>query len=193
MMTSLVFLQFVADTKIHCRCHGFSGSCSVRTCRFLTPNMDEIGAHARREYTFSVQVTTNITTKEITPVNSIAVTNLANSPVHLNSSPNFCNADIPNGIPGTKGRKCSRVTGAIDSCDVVCCQRGAEARIIERPKECCDFVWCCRVECKPCGVETFTEYVCKQHGHHILRHIITNTLYNNYATPYTLIVIIYCC
>ncbi|XP_003384323.1 PREDICTED: protein Wnt-2 [Amphimedon queenslandica] len=143
-----------------CRCTGFSGSCSVQTCYFASPDIDTIGQRVREKYGSSVEVTVNASNSALQPVVQ-TINNHDNELVYLKRSPTFCNQDTTYGILGTVGRQCSNNLSDPDSCDIICCGRGHITVTATQPKQCCSFIYCCRIECQDCGEETFTEYFCK--------------------------------
>ncbi|KAG3265104.1 Wnt family member 9A [Ictidomys tridecemlineatus] len=156
-----------AGVETTCKCHGVSGSCTVRTCwRQLAP-FHEVGKHLKHKYETALKVgsTTNEATGEagaISPPRGRAsgVGNadpLPRTPelVHLDDSPSFCLAGRFS--PGTAGRRCHREK----NCESICCGRGhnTQSRVVTRPCQ-CQVRWCCYVECRQC-TQREEVYTCK--------------------------------
>ncbi|XP_020660589.2 protein Wnt-9a [Pogona vitticeps] len=153
-----------AGVETTCKCHGVSGSCTVRTCwRQLSP-FHEIGKQLKQKYETALKVgsTTNEATGEgdiSPPKKSIAghgdqiprTTDL----VYIDDSPSFCL--VSRFSPGTSGRKCYKDK----NCESICCGRGhnTQSRVVTRPCQ-CQVRWCCYVECKQC-TQREEVYTCK--------------------------------
>lgn len=70
---------------------------------------------------------------------------------YIESSPNYCDRDAQNRIPGTTERVCNRTSTDEDSCKLLCCGRGYNTHEIVRRYRChCKFHWCCYVKCNKC-------------------------------------------
>lgn len=155
-----------AGVETTCKCHGVSGSCTVRTCwRQLAP-FHEVGKRLKHKYETALKVgsTTNEATGEagaISPPRGRAVgpgsDPLPRTPelVHLDDSPSFCLASRFS--PGTAGRRCHREK----NCESICCGRGhnTQSRVVTRPCQ-CQVRWCCYVECRQC-TQREEVYTCK--------------------------------
>lgn len=163
-----------------CKCHGVSGSCSLKTCwRELAP-FPEVARRLKRKYIRAVPA-------EIENKPEFAATDVVAKPrkvpaatagttqrpkwlaavtarlrrlgrdrlVYLEKSPSFCE---PNPLTGSgmTGRRCRDP----DHCNKVCC--GSEHRSFNEVvyETCqCRMVWCCKLECKTCENVT-TAYAC---------------------------------
>ncbi|XP_008588545.1 PREDICTED: protein Wnt-9a [Galeopterus variegatus] len=156
-----------AGVETTCKCHGVSGSCTVRTCwRQLAP-FHEVGKHLKHKYETALKVgsTTNEATGEagaISPPRGRASGTGGGDPlprtpelVHLDDSPSFCLAGRFS--PGTAGRRCHREK----NCESICCGRGhnTQSRVVTRPCQ-CQVRWCCYVECRQC-TQREEVYTCK--------------------------------
>ncbi|XP_027627013.1 protein Wnt-9a [Tupaia chinensis] len=156
-----------AGVETTCKCHGVSGSCTVRTCwRQLAP-FHEVGKHLKHKYETALKVgsTTNEATGEagaIPPPRGRASGMGGSDPlprtpelVHLDDSPSFCLAGRFS--PGTAGRRCHREK----NCESICCGRGhnTQSRVVTRPCQ-CQVRWCCYVECRQC-TQREEVYTCK--------------------------------
>uniref|UniRef100_A0A803VW70 Protein Wnt n=1 Tax=Ficedula albicollis TaxID=59894 RepID=A0A803VW70_FICAL len=153
-----------AGVETTCKCHGVSGSCTVRTCwRQLSP-FHEIGKQLKQKYETSLKVgsTTNEATGEgdISPPKKSIPGHSDQIPrttdlVYIDDSPSFCL--MSRYSPGTSGRKCYKDK----NCDSICCGRGhnTQSRVVTRPCQ-CQVRWCCYVECKQC-TQREEVYTCK--------------------------------
>uniref|UniRef100_A0A5F8GZD7 Protein Wnt n=1 Tax=Monodelphis domestica TaxID=13616 RepID=A0A5F8GZD7_MONDO len=157
-----------AGVETTCKCHGVSGSCTVRTCwRQLSP-FHEVGKQLKQKYEASLKVgsTTNEATGEAgdipPPRRALGSSGTSTDPlprtpdlVHLDDSPSFCLASRFS--PGTAGRKCYKDK----NCESMCCGRGhnTQSRVVTRPCQ-CQVRWCCYVECKQC-TQREEVYTCK--------------------------------
>ncbi|NXD80897.1 WN11B protein, partial [Halcyon senegalensis] len=92
------------DTK--CKCHGVSGSCSVKTCWKGLPNLDEIASDLKSKYLAAVKVTHRLIglRRQLIPkevdVRPVKDTDL----VYLVSSPDYCTPNLHLGSLGTQDR-----------------------------------------------------------------------------------------
>ncbi|XP_054323450.1 protein Wnt-9a isoform X1 [Pongo pygmaeus] len=133
-----------AGVETTCKCHGVSGSCTVRTCwRQLAP-FHEVGKHLKHKYETALKVgsTTNEAAGEagaISPPRGRVSGAGGSDPlprtpelVHLDDSPSFCLAGRFS--PGTAGRRCHREK----NCESICCGRGhnTQSRVVTRPCQC---------------------------------------------------------
>ncbi|KAK9395998.1 protein Wnt-9a [Crotalus adamanteus] len=153
-----------AGVETTCKCHGVSGSCTVRTCwRQLSP-FHEIGKQLKQKYEVALKVvsTTNEATGEgdISPPKKSVLGHGDQIPrttdlVYLDDSPSFCLTSRFSS--GTSGRKCYKDK----NCDSICCGRGhnIQSRVVTRPCQ-CQVRWCCYVECKQC-TQREEVYTCK--------------------------------
>ncbi|PKU29314.1 protein wnt- hypothetical protein [Limosa lapponica baueri] len=92
------------DTK--CKCHGVSGSCSVKTCWKGLPNLDEIASDLKSKYLAAIKVTHRLvgSRKQLIPkemdVRPVKETDL----VYLINSPDYCTPNLHLGSLGTQDR-----------------------------------------------------------------------------------------
>ncbi|XP_028841946.1 protein Wnt-2 [Denticeps clupeoides] len=140
--------------SLECKCHGVSGSCSVRTCWTAMADFRQVGGHLRKKYNAAVQVVMNQygTGFSGAPLRFNRPTK--NDLVYFEDSPDYCIRDHESGSAGTAGRVCSRTSRAADSCEVMCCGRGYDTSRVSRSTKCeCKFHWCCAVHCQDCHEE----------------------------------------
>lgn len=164
-------MQVVQDNmKLSCRCHGFSGSCAVKTCWRELPSLHEIGDKIREKYDSAVKVESHIprdggparlqyfsteTRGHSIPSN--------NDLVFLKLSPSYCSIHQNY----TLGRYCvpranltEELQGHYSPCEDLCCTREYYTRHHTVTYSCnCTFRWCCEVMCQTC-VEDITKYLC---------------------------------
>lgn len=158
------FQVIKAGVKTTCKCHGVSGSCTVRTCwRQLSP-FHEIGKQLKQKYETSLKVgsTTNEATGEgdISPPKKAVSGHSDQIPrttdlIYIDDSPSFCR--MSRFSPGTAGRRCYKDK----NCESICCGRGhnTQSKVVTRPCQ-CQVRWCCYVECKQC-TQREEVYTCK--------------------------------
>ncbi|KAF8767779.1 Protein Wnt-7a like protein [Argiope bruennichi] len=157
------------NLKTECKCHGVSGSCTMKTCWKTLPPFGQIGDYLMKAYRVSKKVVPHWG-----PVSSRTPLHLKlrkskrknrkprpRDLVYLESSPNYCESDPTRGSLGTVGRECNRSSSDIDGCDLLCCGRGYNTHQYIRTWQCnCKFHWCCYVNCDVCKERT-ENYVCK--------------------------------
>lgn len=147
-----------------CKCHGTSNSCNVHTCWYRLPPFRTLG-HLLHE----IYLRNSVRVKKAEAPSLVYVDDKYTKPkketeaVYLKDSPNYCERNLTRGLLGTKGRICSKDTSdqQADVCDVMCCGRGYDTRIVIRNSRCnCKFHWCCYVKCKSCS-ENAVLHTCK--------------------------------
>ncbi|XP_077555962.1 protein Wnt-11-like isoform X2 [Haemaphysalis longicornis] len=152
----------------HCKCHGVSGACNVKTCwRGMAP-LSQLATTLRRRYQAAVEVRPPHLPEYAAPRRgSRRAAPLLLQPaspgrprpdktdlVFRTKSPDYCARDARLGSPGTAGRRCNSSvawTGRSVSCESMCCGRGFETRRQRVSERCrCRYHWCCFVECDTC-------------------------------------------
>uniref|UniRef100_A0A8C4QSW1 Protein Wnt n=1 Tax=Eptatretus burgeri TaxID=7764 RepID=A0A8C4QSW1_EPTBU len=155
--------------KLQCRCHGASGSCSLKTCWNSLPSFREVAMALKSRYNKAIQVQAFLAGRKRLPT-FLRVKRVQGfrkpqprQLVFLDHSPSYCEASAVIGNMGTDGRTCRRAKGkgrmAHDSCDLLCCGRGYDTREVTVVSRCnCTFYWCCNVRCHNCihRTEVFT-------------------------------------
>ncbi|NP_001310746.1 protein Wnt-7b-like precursor [Parasteatoda tepidariorum] len=163
---------FTVQTE--CKCHGVSGSCTMKTCWLTLPPFSKTGDYLMRRYQIAKRVFAHFggpakkTTRKTRPL--FLRTKKSKRPhrkprprdlVYLEKSPNYCEADPMKGSTGTSGRLCNRTSRGTDGCDLLCCGRGYNTHQFTRTAQCrCKFHWCCYVDCRVCTERTEV-YSCK--------------------------------
>ncbi|XP_039617326.1 protein Wnt-2 isoform X1 [Polypterus senegalus] len=147
--------------KLECKCHGVSGSCTVRTCWLAMADFRKTGDYLRSKYNGAVQVVMNQYGTGFTAAFRKFKRPTKNDLVYFENSPDYCIRDREAGSLGTAGRVCNRTSRGADSCEVMCCGRGYDTTRVTRMTKCeCKFQWCCAVHCKDCQ-ETIDVHTCK--------------------------------
>ena len=164
----------IKKTRITCKCHGVSGSCSVVTCWQQLSSFREIGDYLRSKYDTAVEVKMNKKGKLTPKKSSIAKRSSNNGRypfgthlrsqitqeelVYLDSSPDYCTLDSSY---STTGRKCNATSRGSDGCNKLCCGRGYNVHKEVIKSRCnCKFNWCCWVHCDTCQSKQDV-YTCK--------------------------------
>jgi hypothetical protein len=167
-----------------CKCHGVSGSCSVKVCWKIMPDFRKIGYELIKRYNEASQIKDSRPKKRVERLMilnrrstnnmrhyEIISTNYKDNLVFIEKSPNFCRRDKRLNTPGTRGRLCSLNTDSknqtmssddqqVENCKFLCCGRGYYSKVIEIEEECeCEFQWCCSVKCKKCK-KKIVQYYC---------------------------------
>ncbi|XP_064646706.1 protein Wnt-9a-like [Lineus longissimus] len=150
-----------------CRCHGASGSCSIKTCWKQLAPFVSTAELVKEKYDAATLVKTDMNSAQKMPMSMIALRKTENGedveegvplPTELvfsERSPSFCK----NGRYsfGTQSRRCEKTS----NCGVICCGRGYNSQIRTVFKPCnCRMHWCCELKCDNC---TFQEdhFLCK--------------------------------
>ncbi|KAK9968401.1 hypothetical protein ABG768_002729 [Culter alburnus] len=146
-----------------CKCHGVSGSCSIRTCWRGLQDLKDIAMDLKTKYLSATKVVHRPmgTRKQLVPKDIDIRPVRENELVYLQSSPDYCMRNDKMGSFGTQDRQCNKTSSGSDSCDLMCCGRGYNPyseRVVERCH--CKYHWCCYVTCKKCE-RTVEKYVCK--------------------------------
>ena len=115
------------NLQVECKCHGVSGSCTMKTCWKTLPAFRLIGDNLMRKYTrarpvMAVEIGTARRNKNLQLILRKTTTprgpqqhEKRKSPrrsdlVFLQESPNYCERDPSTGSMGTVGRQCNRTS-----------------------------------------------------------------------------------
>ncbi|CAF3648647.1 unnamed protein product [Rotaria socialis] len=149
------------NVQLTCKCHGVSGSCTLRVCWRTLPDFRIIGSELRTKYASATQVRFNRAMNILKPRKASQKLFNTTDLIHIHMSPSFCEKNLQLGSLGTKGRECNLTTNEAGSCSVLCCDRGYETIISTIEEDCdCQFHWCCEVRCKRC-VKRIERHFCK--------------------------------
>uniref|UniRef100_A0A8C3XG89 Protein Wnt n=1 Tax=Cyanoderma ruficeps TaxID=181631 RepID=A0A8C3XG89_9PASS len=144
-----------------CKCHGVSGSCTLRTCWLAMADFRKTGDYLWKKYNGAIQVVMNQDGTGFTVANKKFKKPTKNDLVYFESSPDYCIRDRDVGSLGTAGRVCNQTSRGMDSCEVMCCGRGYDTSRVSRMTKCeCKFHWCCAVRCQDC-LEVVDVHTCK--------------------------------
>lgn len=71
--------------------------------------------------------------------------------VYTEDSPDFCYFNAKTGSLGTHGRECNSTSQGVEGCELLCCNRGYDHKVVKEKINCkCVFKWCCEVTCSTC-------------------------------------------
>ncbi|WAR09997.1 WNT1-like protein, partial [Mya arenaria] len=142
-----------------CKCHGMSGSCTIKTCWMRLPSFRKVGDILKDRFDGASRVNLGNNNGgrrdrkklRLEPVNPNLKRPDKRDLVYFDESPNFCDNNEEIGFPGTSGRECNASSIGIDGCDLLCCGRGHKSESYTVKERCsCTFHWCCEVKCKVC-------------------------------------------
>ncbi|XP_017781202.1 PREDICTED: protein Wnt-11b-2-like [Nicrophorus vespilloides] len=150
--------KVVSESLItQCKCHGVSGSCSIKTCWRGIPAMKEIGQRLLRKFTNAKEIQKGYMIVENDVPEVPGRRSVSDQFVYLTKSPDYCTRDDKLGSLGTVGRKCNVTSNGTDSCRQLCCGRGYRTVVEEKIERCqCKYYYCCYVKCKTCRTLTQT-------------------------------------
>lgn len=144
-----------------CKCHGMSGSCTVRTCWMRLPSFRTVGDFLKDRFDGASRVvyankgsnraSHRADPRHLEPENPAHKPPSAMDLVYFEKSPNFCSYNGKTGTLGTSGRTCNSSSPGLDGCELLCCGRGFKTRTESVTERChCTFHWCCHVSCLNC-------------------------------------------
>ncbi|KAJ1062197.1 hypothetical protein K5549_008539 [Capra hircus] len=145
---------------VACKCHGVSGSCSLKTCWLQLAEFRKVGDQLKEKYDSAAAM--RITRRgKLELVNSRFKPPTPEDLVYVDPSPDYCLRDESTGSLGTRGRLCNKTSEGLDGCALMCCGRGYDQFKSVRTERChCRFHWCCFVRCKKC-TQVVDQFVCK--------------------------------
>ena len=105
----LVFFlfQLVSQSlKTSCKCHGVSGSCSIKTCWKALPSIQELGQALQRRYAVAVEVENRKVERrrKLVPVSPDRDQFSDEELIYYTKSSDYCLPDTSLGSLGTHGR-----------------------------------------------------------------------------------------
>ncbi|XP_052080014.1 protein Wnt-1-like isoform X2 [Mytilus californianus] len=163
--------------KRECKCHGMSGSCTIKTCWMRLPTFRNVGDKLKDRFDGATKVVSGNDGRRLPKDNNGSVrrkkkkgkgklrknkfrfepVNFNHKPpgrrdlVYFEDSPTFCDKDTSIDFEGTKGRECNATSIGIEGCDLMCCGRGYTSNEYTVKERCsCIFHWCCHVKCEIC-------------------------------------------
>ncbi|XP_037866642.1 protein Wnt-6 [Bombyx mori] len=142
------------NMKIECKCHGLSGSCTLRTCWWRMPTFREVGDRLRDRFEGAAKVIASNDGDSFMPESPSIKKPGKKDIIYSEESPDFCAPNLKTGSLGTQGRQCNISSAGTDGCDQMCCRRGYVETTINETENCnCQFKWCCEVICETCNVK----------------------------------------
>ncbi|XP_069759666.1 protein Wnt-5b-like [Narcine bancroftii] len=108
---------------VACKCHGVSGSCSLKTCWLQLADFRKVGDLLKEKYDSAAAMKINRKGK-LELVNSRFNPPTADDLVYLDQSPDYCVKNETTGSLGTSGRLCNKTSEGMDGCELMCCGRG---------------------------------------------------------------------
>ncbi|KAL5014204.1 hypothetical protein ScPMuIL_008474 [Solemya velum] len=138
-------------SNVACKCHGVSGSCSLKTCWQQLPAFREVGDRLKDRYDGAFEVKFNKRGTKLVRKHKRYNKPTKEDLIYIHESPDYCKTNPETGSLGTVGRECNRNTHGMDGCNLMCCGRGYNTfkkKIVMRCH--CKFHWCCFVKCKTC-------------------------------------------
>ena len=145
-----------------CRCHGNSGSCSLQTCYYEPPTVNQIGVFLRNSFEIALKTLLDDQGDiQLDLTSNSYHGDIAEELWYKSDSPDFCDPDPSKGILGTKGRPCDIELSSNRSCSSLCCNRGAQKVVVLEDIEECRFVYCCQYICETVGTKEVNYYYCK--------------------------------
>ncbi|XP_065845218.1 protein Wnt-2b-A-like [Oscarella lobularis] len=142
-----------------CKCFGYSGSCSLKTCWKRAPDMRKVGERLRVRYDEARRVQmpspdSHMKLKDKKTGKEPKTDDI----VYLRASPNYCTENKNLAIKGVANRECNPNASNPGNCHQLCCGHGVEEKKVVKEQCKCKFVWCCGVQCTQC---TETRHYCK--------------------------------
>ena len=135
----------------HCKCHGVSGSCSLKTCWHQLRPFREVGNYLKEKYDSATGVRFNKRGTKLDRENMRVQRVTKNDIIYLDNSPDYCLPNIETGSLGTMNRRCKAGSYGTEGCSLMCCGRGYKTFKVTITERCdCKFHWCCHVKCKTC-------------------------------------------
>ena len=161
-----------------CRCHGFSGSCAVRTCWRELPSYYQIGDMMKIKYDHALKVSVERNRNGPAFLHFFDETlnaYLEPTPdqlVYLEKPSNYCSNQqnftqnrecLPKALLDFEKRgqvKTAAMREYFPPCEEFCCNGEYVQEQTYEIETCnCEFVWCCNVVCQSCVVN-MTYYRC---------------------------------
>ncbi len=135
-----------------CKCHGLSGSCTLKTCWLKMPIFRDVGDILVRNYDSASKVTVSNDGRRLLTAGSQSDRPTGkNNLVYSSESPDYCQPNRKLGSLGTGDRSCEPGLRGVGGCDHLCCGRGYRHETVTVYENCkCTFEWCCTVKCETC-------------------------------------------
>nr|XP_028571721.1 protein Wnt-11b-like [Podarcis muralis] len=156
--------QVLSDSlETMCKCHGVSGSCTVKTCWKGLRDLATIGSELKSKYLEATQVMPWLvgSRRQLAPRGGRLRPLKADELAYLVHSPTYCLKNPKLGSLGTQDRPCNKTSAGSGGCRLLCCGRGYNTYAERVEEKCrCRYHWCCYVTCKKCQ-RVVEKHVCK--------------------------------
>ncbi|KRT86498.1 hypothetical protein AMK59_2729, partial [Oryctes borbonicus] len=126
----------IENLNTQCKCHGVSGSCSIKTCWRSMPPIVDIGRKLLEKFTIAREVTKGYLNNEYREIGTKRHVPKDDDLIFLTKSPDYCTKDERMGSMGTGGRRCNVTSNGTDSCRQLCCGRGYRTVVEEKIERC---------------------------------------------------------
>lgn len=147
--------------RTQCKCHGISGSCTMKTCWKKMPAFREVGDRLKEHFDGAAKVIPGNDGHSFVPEGDTIKPPGREDLVYLEESIKYCTENLTLGSLGTKGRRCNASSLGEEGCDILCCGRGYQTVRRRETVNCnCEFKWCCNVVCQTCENE-YDEITCR--------------------------------
>lgn len=147
--------------RLECKCHGLSGSCTMKTCWMRLPKFADVAQRLKDRFDGASKVIASNDGNGFIPEGKTIKPPGRQDLVYTDESPDFCKLNMKTGSQGTQGRECNITSEDVDGCDLLCCSRGYQRNFSTVQSNCkCRFLWCCEVICSTC-FERREIYTCK--------------------------------
>ncbi|XP_013405759.1 protein Wnt-5a-like, partial [Lingula anatina] len=144
-------LAISGEMKLLCKCHGVSGSCSIKVCWRTTDNFRKVGKNLKEKFDGASHVKYSKKKQKFKPRNKFQKLPDKTDLVYIKESPDYCTPNHKTDSLGTKGRLCNSTSQGLDGCQLMCCGRGYYTTVKQVEEDCdCKFIWCCEVKCQRC-------------------------------------------
>ena len=142
------------NLRRECKCHGVTGSCSLKTCWKELGAFENVGSELKKIYHNAAPVKfVDNKLQERIDRQLRAVSVREKRLVYLDSSPDYCVQNHTVGSPGMLGRTCRGDEASAEKCKSLCDSCRLQHHTVEQYKQIkcrCKFVWCCSVKCDIC-------------------------------------------
>ncbi|CAD7079985.1 unnamed protein product [Hermetia illucens] len=143
-----------------CKCHGLSGSCTVKFCWKALPNFREVGYRLMEHYEGATKVIARNDGIGFMPEGPATIKPPSKHDlVYTDESPDFCVNNPKTGSLGTVNRKCNATSAGVDGCDLLCCDRGHYKLTLYQKVSCnCRLEKLCKIHCDECPQKVVENY-----------------------------------
>nr|ACJ64864.1 Wnt5 [Schmidtea mediterranea] len=138
-------------SSVACKCHGVSGSCSLRSCWKQLPPFIQIGHHMTQKYDMAKQVRFNRKGTHLRKISGHRKKLQPDELIYYKNSPDYCELSRVHSGFITSGRECKLDRKKSERCEGLCCNRRYRTFTREVHEKChCKFIWCCKIKCQVC-------------------------------------------